>query len=120
VSVNDDLLRKHDQPRYFGSREHEAVYSQRTYVEGAFRSLKNRDTENVSRGFTKYVGLPRIALGITLAAVVVNVRHQRKFYTGRDTAPDHPILDPGAPYLGHRPLSPEDLAHLDALHRPAV
>lgn len=58
VSVTDDLLSKHDQRFYYGSRDHGAFYDRRTYVEGVFGSLKNPDTEKAGRGFTKYVGLP--------------------------------------------------------------
>ena len=35
-----------------------------------------------------------ISLGLTLAAAVCNVRHQRRFWEGRDDRPDHPLLTP--------------------------
>lgn len=45
------------------------------------------DTEGVRRGFTKYVGLPMVSLGLALAAAVCNVRHQRNFGATPPTAP---------------------------------
>jgi hypothetical protein len=43
-------LHKHQQPHYWGSAEWQKSYGLRTYVEGLFGSLKNPDTERVSRG----------------------------------------------------------------------
>lgn len=110
VSDNSDEMRKHQQPHYWGSPEWKIAYDLRTYVEGMFGSLKNPDTEGVRRGFTKFVGLVMVSLGLTLAAAAANVRHQRKFWEDRSDRPDHPLLTPDPTFHGWAALTDPDVA----------
>lgn len=109
VSDSTEVTRKHQQPYYWGSDEWLVAYDLRTYVEGFFGSLKNPDTEGVRRGFTKFVGLPMTSLGLTLAAAVCNVRHQRRFWEDDPTRPDHPLLAPEPTFHGWRELTVDEL-----------
>jgi hypothetical protein len=110
VSDTSDAMRKHQQPHYWGTEEWKLAYDLRTYVEGLFGSLKNPDTEGVRRGFTKFVGLPMVTLGLTLAAAICNVRHQRRFWADRDDRPDHPLLHPDPEFAGWTLIGEHDVA----------
>ena len=116
VIVRDPLLSKHDQPHYWGSRAWKRAYDQRTYVEGVFGSIKNPDTEGLRRGFTNFVGIPMNSLAITIAAVVANIRHQRKHWHDRTDAPDHPLLAQEPDDHGWQDLTAEERALLDQHH----
>jgi len=109
VSTQIPEMRKHQQPHYWGSPEWQKAYDLRTYVEGLFGSLKNPDTERVSRGFTKFPGLVMMTIGLTLAGVVCNVRHQRRFWEARQDRPDHPLLTPDPEFLGWREVSDDEV-----------
>jgi hypothetical protein len=109
VSTRIPEMRKHQQPHYWGSAEWQKAYDLRTYVEGLFGSLKNPDTERVSRGFTKFPGLVMMTLGLTLAGAVCNVRHQRRFWEGRDDRPAHPLLTPDPEFLGWREVTDDEV-----------
>lgn len=111
ASVQYESMRKLEQPHYWGSPEWKAVYDLRTYVEGIFGSIQNGDTEAVQRGFTKFVGLPMVSLGLTMALASANVRHQRNFWDEHpDLRPDHPLAanDPGL--HGFRTMTAEEVA----------
>lgn len=117
VADRSDPMRKHQQRYYWGSPEWQAVYDLRTYVEGLFGSLKNPDTEGVRRGFTKYVGLPMVSLGLALAAAVCNVRHQRNFWSDDADRPDHPLLADDPTFHGWAALTEDQAAAEDERHR---
>ncbi len=114
--MRDPLLRKHDQPHYWGTKEWKEAYDRRTYVEGVFGSIKNPNTEGLRRGFTNYIGIPMNSLAITLAAVVANIRHQRKHWEDRDDPPDHPLLAPEPADYGFGNYTAEERAALDQMH----
>ena len=116
VAVREPLLRKQDQPHYWGSEPWKEAYNQRTYVESVFGSIKNPNTEGLRRGFTNYIGIPMNSLAITLAAVVTNIRHQRKHWADRDDAPDHPLLAEEPENHGWRALTAQERASLDQMH----
>lgn len=116
VSDRSDATRKHQQPYYWGTEQWQQAYDLRTYVEGLFGSLKNPDTEDVRRGFTKFVGLPMMSLGLALAAAVCNVRHQRNFWTNTPDQPDHPLLTPDPDFNGWRELTQEECDQADQEH----
>ena len=116
VVVNEPQLRKHDQPYYWGTEAWLAAYNRRTYVEGVFGSIKSLDTEGLRRGFTRYVGLPMLTIGLTVAAAVANTRHQRMHWAGRDDAPQHPLLGDEPDYQAVAYLTPEQVEVLDRDH----
>ncbi|MFP5309590.1 MAG: hypothetical protein ACLGIR_08430 [Actinomycetes bacterium] len=103
-------------PPYWASPEWRDVYDLRTYVEGYFGSLKNPNTEGVRRGYSQFVGLPMVSLGIALAAAVCNVRHQRKFYADRDDLHDHPLLTPDPAPRPVRELTDAEIEEHDRQH----
>lgn len=109
-------VRKHQQPHYWGTDKWQEAYDLRTYVEGAFGSFKNRDTEDISRGYTKFVGLPMMTLALTFAAAVCNVRHQRNHWADRDDRPDHPLVQPEPAVQAWAPLTDDQVAELDRRH----
>lgn len=116
VSLRSSVQRKHEQPHYWGNDDWQVSHDLRTYVEGLFGSLKNPDTEGVRRGFTKFRGLPMISLGLVLAAVVCNIRHQRKFWEDRPDRPDHPLLADDAPSYGYIELTKQEAEEQDRIH----
>ena len=110
-------MRKHQQPHYWGSPDWHQAYTRRTYVEGFFGSLKNVDAQRLTRGFTKFVGLPMVSLGVGLAAAVCNVRHQRKFWENDPERPGHPLLEPDPDFLGWSELTQDQAHEIDQRHR---
>lgn len=116
VSLRSPEQRKHEQEHYWGTDDWQLAYDLRTYVEGFFGSLKNPDTEGVRRGFTKFVGLPLVSLGLTLAAAVCNIRHQRRWWHGKPDRPDHPLLVDDDPSYGWVELTEEEADALDRIH----
>ena len=116
ITVNEPQIRKHDQPYYWGSEHWKAAYDRRTYVEGVFGSIKSTDTEGVRRGFTRYVGLPMTTIGLTLAAVIANVRHQRGHWQDHADAPEHPLVTDDPEYAAVAHLTVEQVAVMDAQH----
>lgn len=63
--------------------------SRRTHVEGSFGNLKNPDTENVRRGWTRLVGLVKTSLMLVIAQAAANLRLLRAWAarTGDRTDP---------------------------------
>ena len=116
VTVNDPQLRKHDQPFYWGSKQWQAAYDRRTYVEGVFGSIKSGRTEGVGREFTRHVGLVMVSIGLTVAAVVANIRHQRKTANERGEDLDHPLLSEDTDYAAVVYLTADEVAELDRRH----
>ena len=89
VTIPGDVTPKIRQRLYWGSVEWIKSYNRRTYVEGSYGNLKNPDTENITRGWCRVVGL--VKTGILLAAAVAasNIRLLRLWAkrTGDFTAP---------------------------------
>jgi hypothetical protein len=100
----------------WGSREWIAAYSRRTYIEGSFGNMKNRNTENLARGWTQLRGLVKTTLMLAALAAATNLRLLRKWahrvsdLTDPITRPDRDeafvlvdpttgeVLDPGPPH----------------------
>ena len=80
------------QHHYWGSRQHRALMSLRTYVEGWFGILKGDSSASKRRGSSLYVGLPLSTLEIAAFAVTSNVIALRAWHreTGRG-ATDNPL-----------------------------
>ena len=80
------------QQHYWGSRQHRALMSLRTYVEGWFGILKGDSSANKKRGSSLYVGLPLATLEIATFAVTSNLIALRAWHrsTGKGPA-DHPL-----------------------------
>jgi hypothetical protein len=119
ASVRDPRVLKHEQANYWGTEKWQAAYNRRSYVEGYFGSLKNHDTEDIRRGFTKFVGLPLNALGLAFGIIACNIRHQRKWWAKRTDRPDHLLLADDDAVSGWIEVSDDEVALL-AAHRHAA
>lgn len=110
-----DPIAKLAQPRYWGSDPWVAMYNRRTYVEGCYGNRRNRQTENMTRGVTRSMGLVRTTLVYVLTAVSYNMRMVANWH--RDTGlgdPQHPLLRPEATSHGFVFLTAEQAAaHFD-------
>jgi hypothetical protein len=80
------------QHHYWGTREHRALMSLRTFVEGWFGILKGDSSASKRRGSSLYVGLPLATLEIATFAVTSNLIALRAWHreTGKGPA-DHPL-----------------------------
>lgn len=111
TSVDEPALRKHEQPYYWGSASWVQAYNLRSYIEGAFGSLKNDNTEAIRHGFTHFVGLPMTTLGMALGVAAMNVRHQRKWYADNNVdVANHPLLEPDPPHKDWMDVPDDDHA----------
>jgi hypothetical protein len=83
---------KHDYP----SRDHRRSYARRTGAERTFATAKDPATNNITRGWTRLMGLPPLTLWL---ACLLAVRNQR-ILTAWDAAK---TTTPAAPRPGCRP-----------------
>jgi hypothetical protein len=79
VTIQPNGQTKLIQEHYWGSRKWEKRYSDRTYVEGVFGTLKNRNTECIKRGFIQTVGIEMATFWYGMAAVSFNIRTRRRW-----------------------------------------
>lgn len=107
VTVPGTVTPKVRQLLYWGSVEWIRSFARRTYVEGVFGNLKNRNTENISRGWLQVSGHARTSLMLSLAAAAYNLRIARKWNAETGLSAD-PLLQPDGPYLGWREVTEED------------
>ena len=75
-----DKIRKHQQSKYWGSKEWEKMFRRRTAVEGSYGGRKNVSTENLNRGVFQCMGLPFANIGATLVAASYNLRMVRNWH----------------------------------------
>lgn len=94
VTIPASVQPKLSQRFTWGSREWIAAYSRRTHIEGAFGNMKNRNTENLARGWTQAVGLVKTTIMLAALAAASNLRLLRKWaarvgdHTDPVTVPD--------------------------------
>lgn len=120
VSIKDPTVTKLDQPKYWGSKEWEEIYNRRSYVEGAFGSLKNPSAENVNRGFNRYTGLSRRALFMGVAIMAMNLRHLQRWHERTGNGPtDHFALQP-APETSFVEIDSAQIIDLDRTYQQAA
>jgi len=74
VTIPAEALAKTRQQHYWGSPAWIASYARRTHVEGYFGNLKNRDSGNVRRGWTRVVGLVKTSIMTACAIAATNIR----------------------------------------------
>ncbi|MTA15268.1 MAG: hypothetical protein F2534_21975 [Actinobacteria bacterium] len=104
------------QPFYWGSREWQAHYSRRTFIEGVFGNVKNGATENLRRGLFHITGLPLVHLMLAMVNMSYNLRmienwRQRNLDAGRrrEVLPaDHPLLVDDTKIAGYRAVTHEE------------
>jgi hypothetical protein len=92
---------------YWGSVEWIRSFARRTHVEGAFGNLKNRNTENITRGWLQVSGHARTSLMLAIAAAVYNVRVARNWYAETGLS-DDPLLQPDPRFHGWRELTEDE------------
>lgn len=111
VSLPGTVTPKVRQRLYWGSEEWIRSFARRTHVEGAFGNIKNRNTENISRGWLQVSGHARTTLMLTLAAVAYNLRIARK-WNAETGASEDPLLQPDPAFHGWRELTADEVANL--------
>lgn len=105
-----DKARKLAQHYYWGSRDWERLYRQRTFVEGSYGNRKNASTENLSRGLTRIVGLSWTQFTLTMVNASYNLRILRNWAERHPGAipPDHPLIATTPGPVGYVPIAVED------------
>lgn len=106
VTVPAAASAKVRQRNYWGSRKWVLSWRRRSSVEGSFGNLKNRNTENVTRGWAQVSGIVKTALLLAAKVAVSNLRLLRVWAarTGDFTDP-LTLRDPE--FLGFEELSTE-------------
>lgn len=74
VPVPAEAFGKLAQRHYWGSRKWVRSWRRRSTVEGSFGNLKNRNTENVTRGWAQVTGLVKTSLLLAAKVAVSNLR----------------------------------------------
>lgn len=118
VTIKPHKQTKHVQEHYWGSRKWAERYNDRTYVEGVFGELKNRNTECIKRGFIQTVGIEMAAFWYGLAAVSFNIRSRRRWSldqlaAGAEIDTNDPFAKPEQPFHGLTHLTEEQLGEID-------
>jgi hypothetical protein len=101
------------QPRYWGSREWQATYARRTFIEGVFGNVKNGATENLRRGLFHITGLPLVHLVMTMVNMSYNLRmienwRQRNLDRPKRSDPlgaGHPLIVDDSHIAGYRAVT---------------
>ncbi|MBA2955331.1 hypothetical protein GON03_13415 [Nocardioides sp. MAH-18] len=101
VTVPGTVTPKVRQVLYWGSISWIRSFARRTHVEGAFGNMKNRNTENITRGWIQVDGIARHSLLLAVAASVYNMRIARKWNQETDSSSD-PLMQEDPPFLGWR------------------
>jgi len=103
VTVPVTAQAKLRQRHYWGSAAWETAYRRRTYVEGAFGNLKNRNAENVTRGWIQVVGIVKTSLMIAAAVAAANLRLLR-IWAARTRDFEDPIANAEPAFAGFEEL----------------
>ena len=109
VTIPAEALAKTRQKHYWGSPDWIASYARRTHVEGFFGNLKNPDTGNVRRGWTRVVGLVKTSLLTACAIAATNMRLLRAWSRRTGDITD-PLCAPDPEDHGFEELSPDVIA----------
>lgn len=107
VTVPGTVTPKVRQRHYWGSVEWIRSFARRTHVEGAFGNMKNRNTENITRGWIQVTGHARHSLLLAVAAAAYNLRIERKWNLETSLS-DDPLLTEDPPFRGWREVGPDD------------
>lgn len=78
---------KYQQTEYYGSIPWLISFNRRTYVEGLFGNLKNKDTRSISRGFTRFIGEPLMTLTLAAQIVDYNLKELEDWYARASAQP---------------------------------
>lgn len=109
VTIPAEALAKTRQKHYWGSPDWITSYARRTHVEGYFGNLKNADTGNVRRGWTRVVGLVKTSLLTACAIAATNMRLLRAWSTRTGDITD-PLCAPDPEDHGFEELQPDLIA----------
>jgi hypothetical protein len=108
LTIPGTVTPKVRQRHYWGSEEWIRSFARRTHVEGAFGNLKNRNTENITRGWIQVTGHARHSLLLAVAASAYNLRIGRK-WNAENTQSEDPLFEEDPPFLGWREMTYDDL-----------
>lgn len=113
ITVPGTVTPKVRQRHYWGSIDWIRSFARRTHVEGFFGNMKNRNTENITRGWIQVSGHARHSLLLAVAGSAYNLRLGRKLNAETDFSED-PLLKEDPPFRGWREVGPEDLGSIAA------
>lgn len=109
VTIPAEALAKTRQQHYWGSPDWIASYARRTHVEGFFGNLKNRDSGNIRRGWTRVVGLVKTSIMTACAIAAINIRLLRTWSARTGDITD-PLCAPDPEDHGFEELQPDLIA----------
>jgi hypothetical protein len=101
VKLPGTVTPKVRQKLYWGSPRWIRSFARRTHIEGVFGNLKNRNTENVTRGWIQVTGHAKTSLMVAVAATAYNLRVARKWNAETGLSED-PLLQPDPEFYGWR------------------
>lgn len=116
-----ELVAKLNQPKYWASKDWDATWRLRTYIEGVFGNFKNPSSENLHRGTMQIMGIvwANITIGIVVSAY--NMRSLRNRQARCADESDHVLLahDPGPQPWGYLSVDQKALEwqnHIDSMN----
>jgi hypothetical protein len=107
VTLPGSVTPKVRQRYYWGSVEWIRSFARRTHIEGVFGNIKNRNMENVTRGWIQVAGHARTALMLAIATAAYNMRVARKWNAETGSSKD-PLLQPDPEFYGWREIDFSD------------
>lgn len=85
ITMPGDVDAKSRQRHYWGSRDWIAAFSRRSRVEGWFGNLKGNNTEGLTRGGFRVMGIAKTSLMLGIYAAATNLRLLRLWTARRQT-----------------------------------
>lgn len=95
------------QTHYWGTLKWIKSFARRTHVEGFFGNVKNRNCENLARGWLQKSGLVRTSLSMAFVLAAYN-RRIAQSWNDRTGASTDPAFGPIPRFLGYREVTEDD------------
>jgi hypothetical protein len=116
ITLPGDIDPKSRQRHYWGSRDWITAFNRRSRVEGWFGNLKSNNTENLTRGAFRVMGLAKTSLMLGLYAAATNLRLLRTWQTRQELTEE--VETSGPPARRQPGRTPPKLAATIARRRP--
>ena len=107
VALPHTVTPKIRQEHYWGSLKWIKSFARRTHVEGVFGNVKNRNCENLSRGWLQTGGLVRTSIGMAFVLKAYN-RRITTAWSERTNGTADPLFGPAAPFYGWREITADE------------